>query len=304
VLPLLIITGVVLAVLITTGRRLLSFKGASSLAWLALIASAAAPVAMGRLVLNPGEAYDTQVVYGEKDVVELVSPEPGKALMVTATLNDMLGEDEDQDETGKTAYALTVSGKGFTQQLSGTIKRKSAKGGPDIDIQGGQGITEAGKRSGKWGEDLQDRFDIKGEGPFKVSVTNWTGRAAMAITLEVVDAPPPIFYLWIIIAVLCPLAIFVDVRYGTDRLAGDVGLLCFFALFLRDGVTPLDDYQEVVFAIAMAALVGGGAVGGAGTLAEKIWGKHRRPIDMGRGRREAAARAEAKAAKDEPQQAE
>ena len=115
--------------------------------------------------------------------------------------------------------------------------------------------------------------------------TNWTGKAAIALTLDIVKAPPPIWMVYVIIGLLCPLGIFLDIRYGTDRLSGDVGLLTFFALFLRDGVTPLDDYQEVAFAIAASALVGGLAVGGVAAGAEKLFGKYRKPIEVGKDRK-------------------
>jgi hypothetical protein len=291
-----IITGVVLAVLITTGRRLLAHQGAPKLAWILLLAAAAAPIAMGRMVLEPGEPFSVNNVYGERETVEIESTRPGQALMVTATLNDY--EDKlNQDLYGKTAYSLTLTGEDWTQVVSGTFKRKSAKGGQAINLDGGQGVTDSSSRkSGKWGEDKQDRYDLRGTGPFKVSVTNWTGKAAIAVEVAVVRAPVPLLYVWIFLVVVNLLAVYTDVRHGTDRISGDVGLLSFFALFLRDGVTPLDEYQQVVFAIAAAALVGGVAVGGVAALGEKLWGKHRKPIDVGRGRRLAAARGGVKGA--------
>ncbi|MFH1469840.1 MAG: hypothetical protein ABIO70_35985 [Pseudomonadota bacterium] len=296
-----IILGVVLAVLITTGRRLLAHQGAPMLAWVLLLGSAAAPIAMGRMVLEPGEPFSLNNVYGEREVVEIEAPAPGQALMVTATLNDY--EDEQHaDLYGKTAYSLTLTGEDWSQIVSGTFKRKSAKGGQAINIDGGQGVTDStARKTGKWGEDKQDRYDLKGAGPFKVSVTNWTGKAAIAIEVAVVKAPIPLVWIWIFLVVVNLLAVFVDVRYGTDRISGDIGLLSFFALFLRDGVTPLDEYQEVVFAIAAAALVGGVAVGGVAALGEKLWGKHRKPIEVGRGRRMAAARGGAKGAAPPPE---
>lgn len=286
-----IILGVVLVMLVTTGRRLLAHQGAPVLAWTVLLAAAAAPIAVGRMVLEPGPNLSSAEVYGERETVQISSPGSDHALMVTATLNDMVDE-QNRDELGKTAYALALSGDGWTQQVAGTFKRKSAKGGEAINLDGGQGITDASARkSGKWGEDKQDRFDLRGAGPIKVEVTNWTGKAAVAIEVAVVKAPVPVAWIWAFIVVVNLVGVFVDIRYGTDRISGDIGLLSFFALFLRDGLTPLDEVQQIVFAIAAAALVGGVAVGGVSALAEKLWGKHRKPVEVGRGRRRAAARA-------------
>jgi hypothetical protein len=295
-MTMLIIVGVVVAVLVTTGKRLMDQKGAPILAWILLIAAAAMPIAIGRQAIEPGPPLDADTVYGEKETIELRSPGPGYALLTTATLAEEVDEDSDENQD-KTAYALGLDGGGWTQQLDGTFKRKSAKGGPEIAIQGGEGITDASaKKGGKWGEDIQDRFDLKGHGVFEVTVTNWTGKAAIAVDCAVVKAPLPTQYIWPAILVLCLLAVFVDVRYGTDRISGDVGLLSFFAWFLRDGITPLDDYQQVVFAIAASALVGGVAVGGVAAGAEKLFGKHRKPIELGKGRKRQEAIERVKAA--------
>jgi hypothetical protein len=297
-MTMLIIVGVVVAVLVTTGRRLLSFKGTPILAWLLLVASAAMPIAIGRQTIDPGLPLDSDTVYGEKETIELTSPGPGYALLATATLSEEVDE-KSKESQDKTAYALQLNGGGWTQQVDGNFKRKSAKGGPEIDIQGGEGITDASaKKGGKWGEDRQDRFDLVGDGAFQVTVTNWTGKAAIAIDCAIVKAPLPTTYIWPAIVVLCLLAVFVDTRYGTDRISGDIGLLAFFALFLRDGITPLDDYQQVVFAIAASALVGGVAVGGVGAGAEKLWGKHRKPIEIGKGRKRQEAIERVKAAQE------
>jgi hypothetical protein len=296
-MTMLIIVGVVVAVLVTSGKRLLDQKGAPILAWVLLIASAAMPIYIGRQAIEPGESFSSDFVYGEKESIQLEAPEPGLALMVTATLAEQVDEDS-KDNQDKTAYALELDGGGWKQVVDGNFKRKSAKGGPEIDIQGGQGITDgSAKKGGKWGEDRQDRHDLAGDGPFEVRVTNWTGKAAIEIECAVVRPPLPNSFIWPAIVILSLLAVFVDTRHGTDRISGDIGLLAFFAWFLRDGITPLDDYQQVVFAIAASALVGGVAVGAVGAGAEKLWGRHRKPIEIGKGRkqREAIERAKAKA---------
>ena len=78
------------------------------------------------------------------DQVELEIP-PGYSLMVTAEL----GEDEDQ---GKTSYAMHIKGDDWGETISGTIKRS---GGDDQDITlvADETIGEGNRRGGSIGED-------------------------------------------------------------------------------------------------------------------------------------------------------
>ena len=45
-------------------------------------------------------------------------------------------------------------------------------------------------------------------------------------------------------------------RDTAERLASDLAFLSLWAVFLRDGVTPLDDVRGVIFALAPAAIIG------------------------------------------------
>ena len=192
----------------------------------------------------------------------------GHALLVTATLVD-LEEDETDPQKLKTAYNLKVRGSNWEQSASGLIKRDSAGADDAVDV-GGAGVRESGrKRSGRLGEDLQDRFEFRGSGAVQLDVTNWSGTAAETLDLEVVEAPPPKSLLWGAVVLLSVIALMLEVRFGADQLAGNVAFLALWAVFLRDGVTPLDGWQEISKAVLPSALLGWGAVGGIAYLGVK-----------------------------------
>lgn len=192
----------------------------------------------------------------------------GHALLVTATLVD-LDEDETDPQKLKTAYNLKVRGSNWEQSASGLIKRDSAGADDAVDV-GGAGVRESGRRrSGRLGEDLQDRFEFRGSGAVTLDVTNWSGTAAETLDLEIVEAPPPKSLLWAAVVLLSLVAMVLEVRFGADQLAGNVAFLALWAVFLRDGVTPLDDWQEISKAVLPSALLGWGAVGGMAYLGVK-----------------------------------
>ena len=262
---------IALIVILTIGscvKRLMDLQGVPVLFWLAAVICAAAPSYVGWTVLQPGDPVATASVKGLDQVVEFDVPQ-GHSIMVTAVLAD-IDENDNSVNSGKTVYNLNVEGQGWAQAASGTMKRKSAKGGPDIDIIDGQGVSSGSqKRSGRLGEDLQDRIDLDGSGTVKLTVTNWQGEAAESLTLDVVKAPPPASWMWSIVVVVALLGIILEVKYDADRVAGDLGFLACYAVFLRDGVTPLDDFQRVAYAALPAALIGWLVIAGVAWLAVK-----------------------------------
>lgn len=271
------IAGVIIGavVLLTVGwqiKYLMERKAQPVLGAILLLVAGALPALVGWKTLAPtvmdpaAGAYRAKVSQQITDA-KLDIPE-GFALLVTATLVDLDEDDEDPTKL-KTAYNLKVKGQNWEQSASGVIKRDNA-GSDAVDVGGGPGVREQGKRrSGRLGEDLQDRFEFRGSGVVDVAVTNWSGTAAETLDLEIVEAPPPKSWLWGAVVFLSLIGIALEVRAGADQLAGNVAFLALWAVFLRDGVTPLDDWQEVSKAVLPSALLGWGAVGGLAYLAVK-----------------------------------
>ena len=261
----LIVAAVVILTLGSSMRRMLDLQGIPLLFWPVGIACVAVPAFVAWTVLLPGEPVGSAQLTGLDQTVSLEVP-AGYSLLVTADLS----EDEEPQDSGTTVYNFSITGDGWAQTAAGTIKRKTASSGPDIDLIDGKGVTESGtRRSGRWGEDVQDRIDLDGAGNVTIEVSNWQGSAAKALVVDVVKGPPPGWILWCIVVVGSICAIIIEVRDGADRLASDVAFLLLYGLFLRDGVTPLDDFQGVAWAAAPAALLGWMVVGGLAYLAVK-----------------------------------
>ena len=255
---------VILVVVGSAGKRLLDYKGVTPLAWLVLLLAALPPIWVGNQVMNPGMSVGEAEIYREGDKVSLNIPE-GYSIMATAQLSE---EDKDP-KANKTAWTLAIQGEGWQQAASGTFARKSSSG-PDVDVFDGKGVSDSTRRrSGRFGEDLQERIDTVGHGTAEITWKTRSGEAAESVWLEVVHSPPDKALVYAIAAAISLLAIFVEARYGLERLAGDVGLLAWWGVFLRDGVTPLDDFQGIARAMLPAALIGWGAVGGLAWLGTK-----------------------------------
>ena len=262
-------------VLVTVGwqiKYLLERKAQPVLGAILLIFAGSIPAYVGMKTLQPAHLDPATGPYQAKvsqQITEASLEIPaGHALLVTATLVD-IDEDESDPQKLKTAYNLKVRGERFEQSASGLIKRDSAGADDAVDV-GGAGVRETGrKRSGRLGEDLQDRFEFRGSGPVELTVTNWSGTAAETLDLEIVEAPPGKALLWGAVVVLSLIGLLLEVRFGADQLAGNVAFLALWAVFLRDGVTPLDDWQEISKAVLPSALLGWGAVGGLAYLGVK-----------------------------------
>jgi hypothetical protein len=257
------VLAIILGLLVVpTAQRLWDMTRAPVLAWVVLLAATLMPVYVAHSVLQPGEPIAAAEVTAMRDVVTLSLP-PGHSLMVTAEL----GEDEEQ---GKTSFAMRVKGDGWAENISGTIKR-SGGGDDDIDAIGDETIGESGKRrNGAVGEDLQERYDLKGSGDIEITVTNYQGGAAAALALEVVKGPPALLLLWGMAALIAILGLFVELKQGCDKYAGDMAAMaCYAALMPQSGITPLDNLRGIAFAGLGAILLGQGGVNAFAWLSHK-----------------------------------
>ncbi|HCH65305.1 MAG TPA: hypothetical protein DFR83_21040 [Deltaproteobacteria bacterium] len=247
-----ILAGVIGLTLGFAVKRLQDFNAMSIWVWPLMLLAGAAPCLVAYSTLHPGAAVDVAEVVAEKDSVELHVP-PDHSLMVTAVLT----EESDEPGTDKTHYNLKIKGVGWEVSADGTMKRESATGGAKIDALGQQGIEEiGGKRGSKLGEDLQDRHDLRESGDVTVTVTNWQGLAVEKLLLEVVPSPPSDVVMWSFTVLVTILGLVLGVRDNAERLASDLAFLCLWGVYMRDGVTPLDDWQEVGLALVPAALTG------------------------------------------------
>ncbi len=256
----LVIAGVSLLTLGSLVKRLRDLNAMTPVLIPFMLLAAASPAYVAHAVLNPGAVVDTAEVSGIDQKVELDVPE-GHSVMITAQLSELSEEELKEPGAEKTVYYLNFQGDGWEDAADGTMQRESAGGGPDIDLNGGEGISESGRRRpGKWGEDIQDRADLKGAGKTTVTVTNWQGKAVEKLVLEVVPAPPPAALTWGLVVLVTLVGLFYEVRDNAERAASDLAFLALWGVFLRDGVTPLDDFDQVAWALAPAALLGWGAV--------------------------------------------
>jgi len=233
-----------------------------------MLVAGALPAWVSWQVLAPGPPVATARLSALHDEAQLELP-PGTALMVTAELG--LAPLEMKPEDQKTNYAIQVRGSGWEDALAGEIKRETDPEGPSIDPLGDPAVREQGqRRATRLGEDLQDRHDVSGAGAASLKVTNWSGKAARALVIEAVPAPLPSATLWIGVVVLTLAGLAIELRKNAESLASWLAFLSSWAVFLRDGVTPLDDWQEVAMALAPAGLFGFGAIAGLTYVAMKV----------------------------------
>ena len=231
--------------------------------WLlpALVCTAALIVMTWNLLLPP-PATMTVDMSGTGGKADLTVP-PQHSVLVTGILND----DAAAAGAKKTDYSIKFTGPGWFQQESGAIKRK-ADNALDIDELGGEAVRGSQKTRGgsRWGEDLQERFDLEGSGDVKAELTLWNGKAASAIELAVIPSPIPTVVLVALAVVLTCVGLWIEVRHKVDRFARDLGILTFYAVFLRHGTTPVDAFQGVLSAVLPAFLIGEGIPGGIAWL--------------------------------------
>jgi hypothetical protein len=267
-----IIGAVVVLILGSLIKRMMELRATPLLLWPVLLIAGAMPGLVCYDVLHPtlaldenGEPIEAQFATEEGQDFRFAVPEDGEySVMVTAHLREY---DEDDPTIEKTSYALGISGQGgWKQNVDDIIRRDSAGSGPEVDISNQDGISESGRRKGTFGEDLQDRFELVGNGNTLIHIANWEPPdgegAAESLELQIYKAPPSRELLWGLAGMLTIVCFFLEVRYGCERVSNDVAFLMVWAVALRDGVTPLDDWQQVGKAMLPALLVGFLAVAG------------------------------------------
>ena len=257
-----VVVAVVIGVVVVPAvLRLRNFSKLPIATWPALVLATAAPIAMTWNLLMPPPATMTVAMSGNGGKADLTVP-PQHSVLVTGILSD-----EDDASANKTDYSIKFTGPGWFQQESGAIRRK-ADNALDVDELGGEAVRGSTKTRGgsRWGEDLQERFDFEGSGDVKAELTLWNGKAATAIELAVIPSPIPTVALVALAVVLTCAGLWIEVRHKVDRIARDLGILTFYAVFLRHGTTPVDAFQGVLSAILPAFLIGEGIPGGIAWL--------------------------------------
>src|SRR6185436_3426074 len=257
-----VVVAVVIGVVVVPAvLRLRNFPKLPIATWPSLVLATAAPIVMTWNLLLPPPPTMTVDMSGTGGKADLTVP-PQHSVLVTGTLSDA-----DDASANKTDYSIKFTGPDWFQQESGAIRRK-ADNSLDIDELGGEAVRGATKTRGgsRWGEDLQERFDFEGSGDVKAELTLWNGKAASAIELAVIPSPIPTVVLVALAVVLTCLGLWIEVRHKVDRFGRDLGILTFYAVFLRHGTTPVDAFQGVLSAVLPAFLIGEGIPGGIAWL--------------------------------------
>ncbi len=253
--------------------RLVTNKTTPILFWLILVPATAAPLVSGWMALFPGPATASCPLEPPNGRGTVTVP-AGHDLLVSATIAP-IGISEAEDPTVQTTdYVIKLAGGSWEQTLMGKVKR-GAGSVRAADTLGGEASvsSEGNTLTMLWGEDRQDRFRTGGLGHAEVWLSNWFGGAASNISVEVIPGTPPRVVLFPLLGVCCLIAIFCDARKGTDRLAGDIGVLTFASVFLAEQVTPDGGLKAVLFTLGFAVIVGGISMKTLGGLAEALFKK-------------------------------
>ena len=75
--------------------------------------------------------------------------------------------------------------------------------------------------------------------------------------------------LWALAVFFSLVGVYYEAWKQCDKVAGDIGLLVFYAVFLADKITPMDGLKEVGFAAFAAFFFGHAIVAGTAFLACK-----------------------------------
>jgi hypothetical protein len=259
-----IIGAVTVLILGSLVKRMMELRAMPLLLWPVLLIAGAAPAMVTYDVLHPRPVLDvegaplaSQFATAEGETLVFEVPEEGAySVMVTAHLSEY---DPDELAGEKTSYALGISGKGWKQSVDEVIKRDTAGSGPDVALTEGEGISQSGKRRGTVGENLQDRFELMGAGTTVIHLANWEPAekgAAEKLEFQIFHAPPSKKALWGLAILMTLICFVLEIKNGCERVSNDVAFLMVWTVALRDGVTPLDDWQRIGSAMLPALLVG------------------------------------------------
>lgn len=266
----LIIVVLVLVMSLSSINRMRGAANVPVVFWFALLMSAGACIFSGWLVLNPGEPLSTASIAKAKDHVSLSIP-AGHEVLVTAVLTP---ENSKDPSNAKTSYTLKLQGleprdeqgqrRDWKQAISGTISRENADSGPDVSAFEGQGVSDATKQRNASGlESLQDRFRLVGVGDTDILVSNYQGTAASELKIDVIPALPKPMILWGFGVLMTVLGIYLEGVKKCEQVAGEIGALALFPIFLCDSITPLDSWMQTGLSFVpgffLGALAGGAA---------------------------------------------
>ena len=162
-----------------------------------------------------------------------------------------------------------MAGDKWKQKLSGEITKQNA-GNQQLEGIQGESISESGKKpSNRTGQHVQDRFVLSKSGPVDIFTENYTGTAARSLLIEVTPAPPKALTLWGLAILLSLFGIYLEAWKSCDKVAGDLGGLAFYAVFLADGITPSASWFNVGTAFLPGMFLGWGIVAGLAFLMSK-----------------------------------
>jgi len=251
--------------------RLAAVRGTPFLAWIVVLAAVCAPVWIARVALFPPPITVTLDLPGKGAKGEIDVP-PGTDLLVTATLSEVEDIDKITVDDKYTRYELLLKSADKREILKGMVLRESEdEAVPISDAE--DGIRSRDKRfAASWDEEIQTRFALTRTGPTEVVASEWKGRAAETLRLDLVEAPPRPPVLWAGAVLLGFLAILCDVRWRTDKIASEVGFLGGACFTMATDLTPNGNLKETLYALALGALVGGLTLGSLGWIARKVFG--------------------------------
>ena len=258
---------IIVSVLGSTVGRMRGSANVPIFFWLMLIVSAAAPIYTGWIVLNKGEVLSSASVEKIKDHAQIEVPD-GYGLLITGELSEEDSK-EDTEDAYKTAYTLRVAGNGWKEKVTGEITKQNS-GRKQLKGVQGETISESGKKpTNQTGQHVQDRFVLKNAGMVDIFTENYTGTAAKSLLIEVTPAPPKPLILWGFATFCSLIGIYLEAWKQCDKVAGDLGGLAFYAVFLADGITPTASWFNVGTAFLPGMFMGWGVVAGLAFLMTK-----------------------------------